>query len=285
MARIDTLANFLTDVAAAIKNKTGKTETITPANFDTEINSIEVGGGSAGKYAPRVISFYNYTGTELDNELSNLDITDITSFANLFRGCSNLTSVANYTSMWDTSNVTDMSYMFASCNSMNDVNIANFNTANVTTMNSMFMYLPITSIDLSNFNTSNVTSMSSMFYSCSNLTEIDLSGFDTANCKSMSNMFYGCTSLESLDLSEFTTNSSWDQKLNLSNMFYNCTNLKHLDIRKFVLNSSVITYSNIFAGIPADCEIIVQSDAQRDYALVWRSDLTNIKTVAEYEGG
>lgn len=46
MARIDTLANFLTDVAAAIKSKTGKTNAITPANFDTEINSIEVGGGS-----------------------------------------------------------------------------------------------------------------------------------------------------------------------------------------------------------------------------------------------
>ena len=44
MARIDTLANFLTDVAAAIKAKTGKTDTITPANFDTEINSIEAGG-------------------------------------------------------------------------------------------------------------------------------------------------------------------------------------------------------------------------------------------------
>ena len=47
MARIDTLANFLTDVATAIKSKTGKTDAITPANFDTEINSIEVGGGGS----------------------------------------------------------------------------------------------------------------------------------------------------------------------------------------------------------------------------------------------
>ena len=44
MARIDTLGNFLTDVATAIKSKTGKTDTITPANFDTEIESIETGG-------------------------------------------------------------------------------------------------------------------------------------------------------------------------------------------------------------------------------------------------
>ena len=43
MARIDTLANFLTDIAAAIKAKTGKTDPITPANFDTEITNISTG--------------------------------------------------------------------------------------------------------------------------------------------------------------------------------------------------------------------------------------------------
>ena len=43
MARTDTLANFLTDVANAIRNKTGRTGTISPANFDIEINSIITG--------------------------------------------------------------------------------------------------------------------------------------------------------------------------------------------------------------------------------------------------
>lgn len=42
MARIDNLNNFLTDVAGAIKNKTGVTS-ITPANFDTAINNISTG--------------------------------------------------------------------------------------------------------------------------------------------------------------------------------------------------------------------------------------------------
>ena len=45
MARIDTLANFLTDVAAAIKTKKGDTTAITPANFDTEITNLPSGGG------------------------------------------------------------------------------------------------------------------------------------------------------------------------------------------------------------------------------------------------
>ena len=56
MARIDNLNNFLTDVALSIKNKTGKTETLYPVNFDTEINSIQ----SKSKYPPIIL---NITGS------------------------------------------------------------------------------------------------------------------------------------------------------------------------------------------------------------------------------
>lgn len=43
MARTDSLPNFLTDVAGAIRSKTGETGKITASEFDTKINSIEVG--------------------------------------------------------------------------------------------------------------------------------------------------------------------------------------------------------------------------------------------------
>ena len=45
MARTNTLGNFLTDVADAIREKKGTTGTIPASNFDTEIASIETGGG------------------------------------------------------------------------------------------------------------------------------------------------------------------------------------------------------------------------------------------------
>ena len=45
MARIDTLANFLTDVAAAIKEKTGNTNNIKASDFDMQILSITAGPG------------------------------------------------------------------------------------------------------------------------------------------------------------------------------------------------------------------------------------------------
>lgn len=46
MADITNLTQFLTDVATAIKQKTGKEELIPAENFDTEILSIETGGGT-----------------------------------------------------------------------------------------------------------------------------------------------------------------------------------------------------------------------------------------------
>lgn len=44
MADTSNLTQFLTDVAGAIKEKTGKTDKIPAANFDTEIKAIEAGG-------------------------------------------------------------------------------------------------------------------------------------------------------------------------------------------------------------------------------------------------
>lgn len=43
MARIDNLTNFLTDVADSIRNKKETQEKISPADFDTEISTIETG--------------------------------------------------------------------------------------------------------------------------------------------------------------------------------------------------------------------------------------------------
>ena len=45
MARTDTLGNFLTDVAEAIRTKEGTTETIPASEFDTRISNLS-GGGS-----------------------------------------------------------------------------------------------------------------------------------------------------------------------------------------------------------------------------------------------
>lgn len=48
MARTDTLGNFLTDVAEAIRTKEGTTETIPASEFDTRISNLS-GGGTTGE--------------------------------------------------------------------------------------------------------------------------------------------------------------------------------------------------------------------------------------------
>ena len=49
-------------------------------------------------------------------------------------------------------------------------------------------------LDISNFNTTNVTNMGSMFSGCSNLTKLDLGkNFNTENVQDMKWMFTGCS--------------------------------------------------------------------------------------------
>ena len=96
----------------------------------------------------------------------------------------------------NTSDVTNMSYMFYGCEKLKD-------------------------IDVSTFNTANVTNMYGMFYGCNRMEHLDLSGFNTANVTNMGGMFRGCTSLKTVDLRDFDT----ENVTKVSYMFYQCGNL------------------------------------------------------------
>lgn len=147
----------------------------------------------------------------------------------------------------NTTNVTDMSCMFAGCDKLTSLDLSKFKTMNVTNMRRMFYgCTSLTSLDLSNFNNTNVTDMSYMFESCQSLTSLDLSNFNTANVTDMSGMFSGCQSLSSLDLSNFNTTNV----TNMGNMFYGCTSLTSLDLSNFCTDYVESTYG-IFSGCKA----------------------------------
>ena len=157
MARTDTLGNFLTDVADAIREKKGTTDTILASNFDTEIASIEGGvdineylsdtitngsnslGGWA-KTVKKMRSPLTVKGTDAQymfyryplNELPQLNTSNVTNMSYMFGYCNNLTTIPQL----DTSNVTNMSAMFNSCNNL--TTIPQLNTSNVTNMSAMF---------------------------------------------------------------------------------------------------------------------------------------------------
>lgn len=99
----------------------------------------------------------------------------------------------------DTSNVTNMSFMFDYCSSLTTLDLSHFDTSNVTNTNAMFSGCRnLTTLDLSHFDTSNVTEMRYMFNDCRNLTTLDLSHFDTSNDTDMECMFENCNSLRTI---------------------------------------------------------------------------------------
>ena len=159
-----------------------------------------------------------------------LNTSNVTDMQYMFEGCSSLTSLD--VSSFDTSNVTEMDGMFGGCSSLTSLDISSFDTSNVTNMSGMFVGCSsLTSLDLNNFNTSNVVWMSSMFEGCSSLTSLDVSSFDTSNAD-LSYMFNGCSNLTSLDVSSFDTSNV----TNMSSMFYNCSSLTDLTLSSTMEN-------------------------------------------------
>lgn len=98
---------------------------------------------------------------------------------------------------FDTSNVTNMSYLFYNCRTLPSLNVSGLDTSNVTTMEGMFAYdYALSEIDVSSFNTSKVKSMNTMFANCSNLATIYASSsFVTTAVENSTDMFTGSTKL------------------------------------------------------------------------------------------
>ena len=145
--------------------------------------------------------------------------------------------------IFDTSQVTDMSYMFNNCSGLTSLDLSNWNTSNVTNMGIMFNNCSeLTSLDLSNWNTSNVTNMGAMFYSCIKLTSLNISTWNVSNVTDMHSMFSGCTKLTNLDLSNWNVSNV----TNIYSMFDNCLGLTSLDLSTWDTNK-VTTMQNMFS--------------------------------------
>ena len=242
MARINNLTNFLTDIATAIKSKTGRNTNITPSNFDTEILSIASDLTtktitSNGTYNASSDNVDGYSSVTVNVPSSLPTITDaeylcaygrVNLYDTLLAMCSGITSVA---------------HMFYYANNVANLDLTKLNVFNITNMADMFSNAKFTSLNFNGFNTSNVTNMSYMFYYCRELTSLDLSSFNTSNVTDMSYMFYYCRELASLDLSSFNTSNVTD----MSWMFRYANKLATLDISNFDF-SGVTSYGGIFTN-------------------------------------
>lgn len=172
-----------------------------------------------------------------------------------FSGFKGLTTITHLEYL-NTSQVTNMQYMFSNCESLETLDLSTFNTENVTNMSNMFYYCTsLKSLNLSSFNTSKVNYMGSMFSNCESLTALNLSSFNTENISNYGDMFYFCKSLTTLDLSSFNSK----EILNTSCMFTGCISLKTIDISSFD-TSKTTNMSFMFSGCSA-LETIYASSA------------------------
>ena len=193
-----------------------------PYDEDDEVLVRIIGSlGQIGiEYAENSYSFcrlFPYTENTLI-EVINLGDVIWTNFKSAFSSCSELkTFSSGYT---DTSNVTDISFMFAGSTKLANIDLSTLNTSTVTNMGYLFSSCEmLTRLDLSNFDTSNVTNMSSMFFGTSSLTQLDLSSFDTSSVTTMYWMFSSAYNLTQLDLSHFDTSNVTDMTGMLEGLF------------------------------------------------------------------
>lgn len=203
--------------------------------------------------------------TKLD--LTNLDVSKLYSFSDMFSGNHNLTTVGDL-SDWNTAHCTDISYMF-----YDDLNLQNigtldkWDTSHVVFMAHAFDSTPnlATIGDLSQWQTGSVQDMSYMFNNDltlknsqnandpsgkeqkqdSKLTTLgDLSNWDTSKTKYMSYMFNDNPNLESIGkLNNWDTSNVQD----MSYMFNNDQKLTGLDLSNWNVDK-IIYISNMFAN-------------------------------------
>jgi hypothetical protein len=144
----------------------------------------------------------------------------------------NCKSFNSNTDLWDTSNCTNMSWMFLGCISFNQS--LRFDTSNCTDMKDMFLGCKLFNQPLL-FNTTNCTDMSAMFAECESFNQP--LRFNTTNCTNMSFMFTGCKlfnqPLKSFDTSNCTNMLcmfAWCELFNQPLRFNTskCTNMTYM---------------------------------------------------------
>jgi surface protein len=162
-----------------------------------------------------------------------LNTSNATDLSFLFRDCVNLVSVATET--MDVSNVNDMHYMFDNCPLITELDLSGWNTSNVTTMEYMFNDCTgLTNIiGLENWDTSSLVLASYMFYNCNQITNFDgVTNWNMVNVNPIDRFFAYCSSVSEIDLRGWKNISPTTVRA----LFSHCTSLKTIYLDKWNLD-------------------------------------------------
>ena len=171
-------------------------------------------------------------------DLSGFDTTNVVNMEHIFSYMQGVRSF-KFGGVFDTSNVTDLSFAFYDCPSFTgSLDLSKWNTAgksstaNNKTMRSMFELFPAQAIILTDFDTSNVTDMTYAFANTS-FSRIDLSSFDTSKVTTMYGMFDG-TKVENDYLDWMMFGPGWNTA--------GVTNFSRMFNHRYITNSCANTF-------------------------------------------
>lgn len=193
--------------------------------------------------------FYKTSVTSLD--LTTWDVSKVTDMEYMFGSCESLTTLN--VSNWNISNVTNIVGMFYNCNKLPSIDVSAWDTSAVSNMNNMFESCrSLSSLDVSNWDTSKVTGIRRLFFDCNTLASLDVSNWDTSSITTMNYTFYGCRSLTSLDVSNWDTSKVTDmESMFCSGLSYsNSMKIKNIDVSKWN-TGNVLDMSFMFYGAGA----------------------------------
>lgn len=193
MANVLIDESSMTNIANAIRAKTGSTEGLKPADMASVIAGIQAGGGedTLTEFLKVRDGQYLFSNCSTITEIPEIDFSFFTNISYAFDTCRSLKTLPEINS----TNVTNMNFAFKDCYSLSS--IAGLNTSNVNWLGGTFQNCEsLTTIP--EIDTSNVTTMSSLFNYCSSIQTIP--ELNTSKVTRMNEMFSNCVKLETIPI-------------------------------------------------------------------------------------
>lgn len=213
-------------------------------SYSGQVKSISFDGKVSGSADSKALFSGLSNVTNIDNA-SDFDTSSITDMSFMLSNLASLQSID--VSNWDTSNVTDMSYLFQGDLALNDLDVSKWNTSSITDMSYLFNQTSsLTSLDVSNWDTSNVTTMQEMFSNdlfsgWGKLNDIEVAKWNTSKVKNMASMFAGQNNITYLGLLNWDVSNVTD----MTYMFMNDYNLRSIALGRWNV-SNVKRFNGMF---------------------------------------
>lgn len=181
--------------------------------------------------------FSNCSSLEAVKGIENWNTINVKWTQGMFTNCLNLESLD--LTNWNTKNLGNTISMFSNCQKLKKIgNVKNWNTENLEYCGDMFSQTySIEEIDLSNWGTPKLMTIDYMFSNCG-AKIIRMDNFDLSKISNIRNIFYGTSNLESLYLNNLKIDSS-----SITNYLYSFTNMKN-NVNIYVSNIKTAEFVN-----------------------------------------